>query len=76
VASKSNKVALDLTQYKDPLKTPQDSALGVALSVIDDETFLVMNMLPAAHHLYVDNRQFFSESELKITELSFPTNSR
>jgi hypothetical protein len=74
VAAKSNKIALDLTQYKDPLKTPQDSSIGVALSIINDEEFLELNILPAAHHLYADNRQFFSESELKIAELNFRTN--
>jgi len=74
VVTTSSKVALDLTEYKDPLKTPQDSSIGVALSVIDDEEFFEVSILPAAHHLYADNRQFFTESELKIAELSLRTN--
>jgi hypothetical protein len=73
VADKSSKITLDLTKYKDPLKSPQDSSFNTTLTTVNGEAFLDLGFLPAAHHLYSDNRQFFAESELKIAQVRVRT---
>jgi hypothetical protein len=61
-------IALNLTHYKHPALTPQDSAVGISWrdSVIDKK--LLFHFLPTGHFLYGDNRQYLSESELQIAK--------
>jgi hypothetical protein len=63
-------LTLDLTSYKNPTKSPQDTALGIAYSEDSENNYVDFTFLPASHYLYGDNRQYFSESELKMGELS------
>ena len=64
----SSQLVFDLTRYKDPVKSPQDTIIGANASYFSGQTNLNLTFLPASHHLYGDNRQFFAESELKIGE--------
>jgi hypothetical protein len=62
-------LVIDLSLYKDPINTPQDSILGTSLAFVSGSTFIDLSFLPASHKIYGDNRQYFSESELKIAEV-------
>lgn len=57
----------DLSQYKNPLKSPGDSRVTFGY---DSTGQVILNFLPAANTLSSDNRQYFSERALKIGELS------
>lgn len=60
----------DLSQFKNPLATKQDSIVTTSFVVNQDDTAIDFSFLPASHYLYGDNRQYFSESELKIGEIT------
>ena len=59
----------DLSQFKNPIKTKQDSILTASINADSQHTLVDLGFLPASHYLYGDNRQYFSESELKIGEV-------
>lgn len=62
---------IDLSNYKSPTLSKQDSIIGSKLSRVDgNHNSLELSFLPASHHLYGDNSQYFSESSLKIGEFS------
>lgn len=66
----------DLSQFKNPIETKQDSVFTTSLVHHSDNTFLDFSFLPASHYLYGDNRQYFSESELKIGEVTLRANTQ
>nr|WP_269822854.1 DUF4105 domain-containing protein [Rheinheimera faecalis] len=69
---------LDLSNYKHPAKTPQDSAAGLAWRNNKNGKQLLFYLLPTGHFLHSDNRQYLSESELQIakTTLAWNTDTR
>lgn len=69
-ANLDSSVDFDLSEFKNPLKTPQDSLFAVSYVQNSDDKAIDLTILPASKYLYGDNRQYFSESELKIGELS------
>lgn len=58
-----------LNEYKSPINKPQDSALSAAILHKNKAPHLEISLLPASHYLHGDNRQLFTESELKIAEI-------
>ncbi len=62
---------LDASEFKSPLYTPEESQWG--LSVYDDGVGagLKLRWLPVSHGINDDNRQYFSENELKLSEFTF-----
>lgn len=70
--------ALDLSNYKHPAQTPQDSAVGLAWRSSKNSKQWLLNFLPAGHFLHSDNRQYLSESELQIakTTLAWDTDTK
>lgn len=66
----SGEFILDLTEYKIPTKAPADSQLYSGVVRIDDDDYIRVGYLPAAHYLHDDNEQYFSENELRLAELS------
>ncbi len=66
----SQEFLLDLSQYKSPLKTPNDSQVSIGYRNLNDKNLLNIRLLPASHGIEDDNRQFFSENELKLMEIS------
>jgi hypothetical protein len=70
VNNTSDLLNFDLSQFKNPINTPQDSVLTTSLVTKSENTAIDFSFLPASHYLYGDNRQYFSESELKIAELT------
>ena len=72
--SKSDKAfVVDLSGYKNPINSPNSSKItfrkGVGNDGFDELTFL-----PASNELHDDNRQYFSESSLKIGEITLSKN--
>ena len=72
---KNNTINVDVSNYKNPLKTRQDSSLSLSISEFKNNQFLNLGFMPAARQLYSDNRQFFSESELTISEITLQVNT-
>lgn len=60
-----------LNNYKKPTKKPQDSAISAVFSHSNQRSHIEVTLLPASHRLHGDNRQLFTESELKIAEITF-----
>jgi hypothetical protein len=60
----------DISEYKNPIESPQDSVLTSAFRSIDSKSIVDFSFLPASHYLYGNNTQYFSESELNIGELT------
>jgi len=60
---------LDLSHYKHPALTPQDSAFGISWQTNLPGSQLLLHWLPAGHLLQGDNRQYLAESELLISKI-------
>jgi hypothetical protein len=69
-----NEFSLDLSQFKSPLKTPDDSQVSLGHKYFDNRHWINFKYLPASHAIEDDNRQFFNENELKLMELSILRN--
>lgn len=61
---------LDLSHYKHPAQTPQDSAWGYSLQQNDGGNRQRLSYLASGHLLTADNRQYLAESELLIGQLA------
>ncbi|GLQ33308.1 Lnb N-terminal periplasmic domain-containing protein [Litoribrevibacter albus] len=66
----SDDFSIDVSQYKNPLKTPPDSQVFGGFVYEQGTEKLKFGFLPTSHTLEDDNRQFFSENELKLGSLS------
>ena len=64
------KLALDISAYRSPLLTPPDSQWTAGWQHFSNRNWLTLTWLPASHSLEDDNRQYFSENELKMGEFS------
>lgn len=60
---------IDLTAYKDPLKSSPDSHVAAGWLHTEKTEWLTLSWLPAAHDLQDDNRNQFSESSLGLSSL-------
>lgn len=60
---------LNLSDYKSPLKAPNDSQIGMGLRMEKDSPWVTFRWLPIGHGLEDNNHQYFSENELKLGEL-------
>ncbi len=65
---------IDLKNYKSPIKTYDDSKLTVGYLRDNQENFLKFSFLPASNTLYGDNREYFSETSMKIFEINILAN--
>jgi hypothetical protein len=70
----SSQFKVDLTHYKNPTKTPQDSAIGISYLQDSETDYIDFTFMPASHYLYGDNTQYFSESALRIGEVILRSN--
>jgi hypothetical protein len=61
---------LQVLEQKNPIESPQDSQIAIGLTRRDEQTYLRMNLTPASHQLDDDNRQYFSETELLLFDVS------
>lgn len=61
---------IDLSQYKSPIKTFNDSQLGIGYKMKKKRNYMKLYFLPASNSLSDDNREYFNENFLKLGELS------
>lgn len=73
-SNRQHEYLLDLSDYKSPLKTPDDSQISLGHKHFNQQNWLNFKYLPASHAIEDDNRQFFSENELKLMEFSLLAN--
>lgn len=69
-ASVKETYVVDLSRYKNPLATPRDGQWYGGAYRFDHENYLKVGLLPVSHTLADDNRQFFSETELRLADIS------
>ena len=60
---------IDISSYKSPLNTPGDTLISTGLGQDDQGTFISVEILPTAHRLIDDNRQYMAENELRIADI-------
>ena len=65
-----NEYDIDLSEYKSPLNTYDDSQLNFGYKRKKDKNYLKLNLLPASNTLSDDNREYFNEYMLKLGEIS------
>ena len=63
---------IDLSSYKNPIYTSNDSQLSLSYQ----NNNLHIKILPASNRLYDDNREYFGETRLKIGELDLEINEK
>lgn len=61
--------SLDISDYKSPIKTPDDSQIGIGIINIKGKLGIDFYFLPVSNDLSDDNRQYFNENMLKLMEL-------
>ncbi|MEZ5566548.1 MAG: DUF4105 domain-containing protein [Gammaproteobacteria bacterium] len=61
---------IDVSQYKNPLKAPKDGQWRMGFARAGDDNYLLVGLLPVSHTLSEDNSQYFSESELRLADIS------
>jgi hypothetical protein len=66
----SDRYDIDLTKYKNPLKTFNDTQISLSYENREDKKGVKVTFLPASNTLYDDNREYFGETSLKIGEAS------
>lgn len=66
---------IDLDGYRSPLKVPDDSQWALGLHHQNGDDWLRLSWMPASHTLEDDNRNYFSENELILSELSASVSS-
>jgi hypothetical protein len=65
---------LDISAYKSPKYIPNERQVKIAYASYDDTKFVKLGFLPASHLLNDDNREYFTESSLKVLEFSLIAN--
>lgn len=63
--------AIDIKKYKNPLKTFDDSQISLSYLRNENKNSLGLSFLGASNTIFDDNREYFSESSLKIGEFNF-----
>lgn len=61
--------SLEINHYKSPANTPGDAAYHLSFVSSQNDQWLLAGWLPTSHGLEDDNRQYFGETELKLSEL-------
>lgn len=61
---------IDLSKYKNPIKTFDDTQFAIGYQKSFQQEGITLGFLPASNTLYDDNREYFSESSLKIGEFT------
>lgn len=74
IKTHNNDYSIDLSKYKNPLNTSNDSQISISYQNANHQRDMKINILPASNTLYDDNREYFSESSLSIGEFSLLVN--
>lgn len=59
----------DISLYKSPINTPDDTQLSIATGNKNNLPFVSIQYLPTAHRLIDDNRQYLTENELRLGDI-------
>lgn len=70
VVKQSEDFTIDIKKYKNPLKTFDDTQISLSYLKNDDKDSLGLSFLGASNTIFDDNREYFSESSLKIGEIN------
>lgn len=70
VVKQSEDFTIDIKKYKNPLKTFDDTLISLSYLKNDDKDSLGLSFLGASNTIFDDNREYFSESSLKIGEIN------
>lgn len=65
---------IDIKKYKNPLKTFDDTQISLSYLKNDEKNSLGLSFLGASNTIFDDNREYFSESSLKIGEINLLLN--
>ena len=65
---------IDLDGYRSPLNVPKDSQWSLGVRNEDEDASISLSWMPASHTLEDDNRNYFSENELILGEISGSVN--
>ena len=65
---------IDISKYRSPLEVPDDVQFSFGWRKDAEGNWLTARWLPASHRISDNNRQYFSENELKILELELSIN--
>ena len=74
VVNDTEDFAIDIKKYKNPLKTFDDSQISMSYLRNEDKNSLGLSFLGASNTIFDDNREYFSESSLKIGEINLLLN--
>ena len=64
------RINIDVSEFKSPTKTPQDTQFYIGATHLEGENYIKIGFLPASHYMEDDNRQFFGENELRLSDLA------
>jgi hypothetical protein len=70
VVKQTEDFSIDIKKYKNPLKTFDDSQVSLSYLRNEDKNSLGLSFLGASNTIFDDNREYFSESSLKIGEIN------
>lgn len=74
-----DEITIDVSAFKSPIKTPQDTQFYIGATHLNGQSYMKVGFLPASHYLEDDNRQFFGENELRLSDIAIlydPENGR
>lgn len=60
---------IDISLYKSPINTPDDTQISIATGNKNNQPFVSIQYLPTAHRLIDDNRQYLTENELRLGDI-------
>lgn len=72
----TDEFVIDIKKYKNPLKTFDDSQVSLAYLRNNEKNSLELSFLGASNTIFDDNREYFSESSLKIGEINLLINEK
>ena len=70
-----NDYFIDLTNYKSPLRTPDDSQFSMGIYRANSDDWYSLRWLPADHGIDDNNHAYFGENELKLSEITININA-
>ena len=65
---------IDISEYKSPKKIPNERQIRIGYARQENKNYTKFGFLPASHFLSDDNREYFTESDLRIFGFSMIAN--
>jgi len=64
------KYTIDFSKYKSPFDVPDETQISMGIYTYERKNYLYLHFLPASHDITDNNRNYFTETSLKIGEIS------